>query len=263
MQLDINKYNQIEFEEEFKKSDLYQILKQDFDILGFDYHYINDTGITFRQLAGDQNRKTKFSVIPFYYLKFLTDANPSKIYDLGCGWNIFKKYIPNIIGIEAENIQNIFSEDIRDIVDDDYIKNHQNYFESVFSINSLHFYPISKIRQRVLDFASMIKDNGCGFLSLNCLSMVEADDEKFQFLMRLINLQAYLLKIEHNVDYLEQYIRTELDNFPLKIENNIDYLEQYIRIELDNLPFELKIFEVDLTVIDNQMDGNIRMVIKK
>lgn len=262
MQLDINKYNQIEFEEEFKKSNLYQILKQDFDILSFDHHYVNDPDITFRQLVGAQNRKTKFSVIPFYYLKFLTDTNPNKIYDLGCGWNIFKKYIPNVIGIGTENIQDNFFGDIRDIIDDDYIKYHQNYFESVFSINALHFYPLGKIRQRVLDFSSMIKDNGSGFLSLNCRPMVEADDEKFQFMMRLINMRAYLLKLGKNVDYLEQHIRTELDNFPT-IENNADYLEQYIRTELDNLPFELKVFDVDLTVIDNQMDGNIRMVIKK
>ncbi len=221
MQLDISKYNQIKFEEEFKKSNLYQILKQDFGILGFDYHYSHNSNSTPRQSEGDQNRKTKFSVVPFYYLKFLTEANPSEIYDLGCGWNIFKKYIPNIIGIGAEETQDTFFGDIHDIVDNDYIKHHQNYFESVFSINALHFYPLSKIRQRVLDFASMIKDNGFGFLALNCQRMIEAND--------------------------------------ITINN----IEQYVRTELDNLPFKLKVFEVDLTMLDNGMDGNIRIVIKK
>lgn len=228
MQTDINKYNSIKFEKEFKTTDLYQHLKKDYDILSFDYHYTSYQR-TPRQYEGDRQYITKFSVVPFYYLKFLTDANPGEIYDLGCGWNIFKKYIPNIIGIGAENTQDTFFGDIRDFVDDDYIENHQNYFESVFSINALHYIPLNDIRQRVLDFGSMIKDGGCGFIALNCKRMLE------------------------------------FENIRNSSSSDIDciILAEQIRVKLADLPFKLDVFEVDLSVLDNCMDGNIRIVIKK
>ena len=136
MQIDINKYDQIKFEEKFKKTDLYNILKQDYDILSFDYHY-KEKSPTPREIEG--TKKSKFSVVPFYYLNFLTDVNPKKIYDLGCGWNIFKKYIPNIIGIGAESDSEHFFGDISDFVDDDYIKYHHNLNQLPLNLERLQF----------------------------------------------------------------------------------------------------------------------------
>lgn len=233
---DINKYDPIKFKEIFEKTTLYNKLNQDFDILSFDYHFIDDyytsPKVTPRQRVGETtmfpiNKYTRFSVVPFYYLKFLTDKSPTKIYDLGCGWNIFKKYFDNIIGIDTK-FDDYFYADTDDYVDDNYIKFHQGYFESVFSINSLHFYPLSLIRQRVLDFGSMIKNNGTGFLTLNCKRMLNYD-------------KHYSL--------IGQY--------------NIEELEYQIRSNLSDLPFNFEVFEVDLTCLDNPMDGNIRMVISK
>ena len=74
----------------------------------------------------------------------------------------------------------------------------------------------------------MIKNNGTGFLALNCKRMLEHD-------------KHYSL--------LSQY--------------NIEELEYQIRSNLSDLPFNFEVFEVDLTLLDNPMDGNIRMVISK
>jgi hypothetical protein len=106
-----------------------------------------------------------FPVTAFYYLEFLTNQNPSVIYDLGCGWNIFKKYIPNIIGIGEEDPKSqYYFADIHGRVDPNYVEQHQNYFESVFSICALHFRPLRELRQIALEFISMMKPDSYGFL---------------------------------------------------------------------------------------------------
>jgi hypothetical protein len=217
MQANINEYNSSLFGESFTRGKIYSQLLKDFNYVTFKFESIRQS--TPRQSHGE----SMFSAIPFYYLEFLTKHNPKEIYDLGCGWNIFKKYIPNIIGVGAEtNVDNFYG-DIHDFVDLDYVENHHEYFESVFSINALHFRPLSELRDIVLKFSSMIKPNGRGFLAINVQRMIEQD----------------------------------------KLVLSNTELECYIRTQLDNVDFTYEVFDVDLTVLDEYMDGNIRMVIYK
>ena len=222
---DIEPYNESEFKKKFIDTNLYKALEKDFDRLIWQANGDDQPGGTPRQHWGDKNLlETKFGVVAFYYLEFLTKQNPKKIYDLGCGWNIFKKYIPSIIGVGAENPNTEwFFGDLHDFVDDDFIRGHQNYFESVFSICALHFIPMSDIRQRVLDFASMIRPSGRGFVAFNAMRMLERDKKMF----------------------------------------NCNDLESWIRSELWNLPFNVLQFDVNLEKLDSGMDGNIRLVLEK
>jgi hypothetical protein len=221
MKLNINPYNELEFCNKFIKTHLYQKLKKDFELIGFDKHFkvLNDK--TPRQYWS----QGRFTAVPFYYLEFLTQKNPEKIYDLGCGWNIFKKYIPNIVGIGMETGENFYG-DICDCVDDGFVREHQNYFESVFSINALHFVPLSNIQKTVLDFYSMIKPGGSGWLALNFERMYERDQDNF-------------------------------NNY------TIEKFDRYIRDKLYNLNIEYQVFDIDLSVRDEFMDGNIRLVMTK
>ena len=227
----LNDYKSKQFYESFKDSDITLKVTEDFDCLLWDKHFVQDAdhNITPREYHGNRSsmRKTKFSMVPFYYLLPLLENNSAQIYDLGCGWNIFKKYIPAIIGVGAEDSKSCyFYGDKSDLVDDNYIKNHCSYFESVFSINALHFSPIENIRQRVLDFSSMVKTNGKGFIALNSARMIEqsADD---------------------------------------RFKNGTINIDRFVRQELDNMPFQYLIFDVDFTVMDEYMNGNIRLVFKK
>lgn len=172
---DIKPYNEAEFRIKFTNSPLYKILENDFDQLIWTSNNDDYTDGTPRQHWGDPNCvKTKFSLVPFYFLEFLLEKKPKNIYDLGCGWNIFKKYIPNVIGVGAEDPSSEwYFADIHDYVDDEYIRGHQNYFESVFSICALHFVPMSDLRKRVLDFASMIKPGGRGWITFNAVRMLK------------------------------------------------------------------------------------------
>jgi len=219
-------YDPNDWEVTFKKSNLYKQLVNEYDVVYFNSQdfFNKQFETTPRQIASTTSQ-TWFSAIPFYYIEWLQEINPEKIYDLGCGWNIFKKYYPNIIGVGAENPDNeSFFADIHDYVDDDYILGHQEYFESVFSICALHFIPLSDIRKRVLDFASMIKHGGRGWLSLNAARMVERDPE-------------------------------------FKDKDTL-FIEKYCKEQLIGLP-DLVLLEIDLTVSDEYIDGNIQIQINK
>jgi hypothetical protein len=219
----LNDYNQEKFFSEYATKELTKLISQDFDVLTWDKQVKNKN---FDETPREQLGASKFSMVPFYYFQPLLEKNPEVIYDLGCGWNIFKKYISNIIGVGPETPgSKFYHADIFDFVDDDYMKAHENYFDSVFSINALHFYPIEKIRKRILDFSSMVKKNGRAFLALNVARMVENSEQDFK-----LDLQS---------------------------------LENFVRQELANMPFTYLIFDVDFTVYDEFLDGNIRVVFEK
>lgn len=226
MQQNINPCDVKKFKEYFVATKLYKQLQQDYDFVTFGNGVIWPADQTPRQKMAS----TQFSAIPFYYLKFLTDENPSVIYDLGCGWNIFKKYIPKIIGIGEENPQSeYYFGDIHGHVNQHFVEQHQNYFESLFSINALHFRPLSELRQLALEFISMIKPGGHGFLAINLARMYERDHEKFA-----------------------NYTFEEITKF--------------VRVELSNLPIDYKVFEVNLSSAwktHSDLDGNIRFVCHK
>jgi hypothetical protein len=222
-----NEYNQLEFEKKFSKSDLYEVLKKEYNLLDFSKSWRADQFGTPRQEWACPTKKSVFSVVPFYYLEFLTNQHPKKIYDLGCGWNIFKKYIPNIIGIGGELPSNkYFFADEHGIIDDDFVQNHQSYFESVFSINALHFIPLSDLKKCLERFYSMIAPNGTGWISLNVQRMIERDRLKFG-----------------SKDHL--------------------YLDSYIRDELADLDIKFQVVDIDLGILNEYMNGNIRLVMHK
>lgn len=231
-----NAYQRAEFEKKFVETDIFNQLKSEYDHLIFDKHFPlmqqEKLYITPRQqYAEPLTIPSYFSVVPFYYLEFLTNVDPDTIYDLGCGWNIFKKYIPNIIGIGAEKPTHpSFNADVHDFIDNCFIDDHKDHFKSVFSINALHFIPLSQIRQRVLDFYSMIAPGGRGWLALNAKRMIELDSES-NFLSN------------NNVD--------------------VEAVSEYIDSELKNLPGTILLFDVDLSCLDNFMDGNIQIIFEK
>lgn len=228
----LNPYNPINFKEEFSKTHLHETIRNDFELVlyGDDWDEVVN-GRTPRQIAATG----AISVKCFYYLKFLTEKNPKNIYDLGCGWNFFKRYIPNIIGIGAEdNSRECFYGDLYDKFDDTFVGKYQNYFESIFSINALHFSPLWNLKKIILDFVSIIKPGGQGFLSLNLARMKELSQNKFD---------------HFSVSDFDQYVRDQLVEIPVK----------YLCIDID---FE-KHHNNWHSGMNEAMDGNIKLVFEK
>jgi len=214
-------------------------IKKDYDELVWESNYdwtLIDSNITPRDRWAEKRvvpSRTKFSMVPFWFLKPLLDKNPKKIYDLGCGRNLFKKYIPNIIGVSPSRYDSYY--DIQDHVDDDYVKGHQNYFESVFSICALHYRPLQEFSSMVNDFVYMVADNGTGFLSINIERMIDCTSK---------------------TDLLEQFGTTD--------PSSLD-LDTYIRTKLSDINVNYLIVDIDLSNLKTMgsMDGNIKIVFDK
>lgn len=221
----INPYDEQKCRAYCQQLEFFNQIQTDFDRLSWTKNYCSPR-CTPREYLG----VSTFSMVPFYYLEKLLEKDPVNIYDLGCGWNIFKRYIPTIIGVSPT--QDNYA-DIHDLVDDKYIKGHTNFFDSVFSINVLHFKSLEKLEKIVTEFVSMIKPGGRGFLSLNLMRMVERSS--FEFLEKSIGTNRT------SIDY-EQYVRSVLEKI------NIGYL----------------IVDIDFSrTLDDYIDGNIRLVIDK
>jgi hypothetical protein len=244
-QANIAPYNEIEFREKFQHTDIYRQLCNDYDDVSFENTVEWDWPPTPRERMASA-RKSRFSAVPFYYLEYLTRHNPEHIYDMGCGANYFRKYIPNIIGIGNEPIDNKhFKGQLHGKFDDQWVRENQSRFQSIFSICSLHFIPFTAMRQRVLDFASTLAPGGRAYLALNTSRMIE---------------RMMWDKVEHNSSVNFSTPRPEM--------------ESMIRQQLSDMPFTYEVFDVNIEQsghrclrhdyrpqFDDVIDGNIRIVI--
>lgn len=179
----INGINYPKFKEEFLSTDIGKKLQVDFEEITCDrrvYPSIlfmkNKYRSTCRELLGSNdlvisNPKKTISIISFYYLNFLLEKNPKEIYDIGCGWNIWKRYIPNIIGVDS----NSKHADILVRYDYDYIKSNTRKHEAAFSINmdaGLNgICTFETLIDQIYEFSTIIKPGGRGYVSFSCLGL--------------------------------------------------------------------------------------------
>jgi len=242
MLVDLNPYDENKFREWFVKTNIYKCINNDSDSISWK-KYIIDTylegdtrsieehpGMTPRQIW-----TTRIStVVSFYYLNYLLDAKPNVIYDIGCGHNWFKKYIPNIIGIGNEPIGNPFYHgDVHGTFDDRFIESNRENFESVFSIDALHFVSLTKVNDRIRGIIDILKPGGRAYVSLNLARVIE-------------NTSADEIKTL----------------FPEGMNNQLveDYIRQTINLG-EHLPLCV---DIDCqSCYDEWMDGNIRLVFEK
>lgn len=234
-----NAYDQTTFETFFKTTDIYLALNEKYTLINFEKDYAPfvfnhherfkegwlrsqpvwwEKHETFRSIL---EQKGIVDAVPFYYLQYITDTNPEKIYDIGCGSNFFKSYIPNLIGISGDQPSNpFFAGDEHGWIDDNYIAQHQHFFPSAFSLVSLHFVPITQIRKRVIDFMSMIKPGGRGFLSMITYEMI-ADSVDPEI---LINHDEYIRTQLYDMPF--DYLVVDIDTNNRKLLGNIRLVMQ-------------------------------------
>lgn len=178
----INPYNEEQFKEEFSQTDIFKQLSKDYDEVRWDNFSSTIHGsLTPRRVLA----KRMFTACTFFYLKYLTEINPDIIYDIGCGSNVFKNYIPNIIGIDPNY------PDYRDMCgtfDSTFVTDHENEFQAAYAINSLHFVPITEINQRLSDFIKVIKPGGRGFITINSLVVHYSTPGELRYNMGIHNL---------------------------------------------------------------------------
>lgn len=215
----INTYNQREFEHSFQQTALYQKLVSEYDVVSFEKYF--ETTWERMSTARQQMSVRCVSAVPWYYLQHLDSS--CTVYDLGCGYNLFKRYFPSLIGIGAEPDDDQFFGDIRDFVDDEFYANHRGHYRSVFSIDALHFHPLEDLRSIAENFSAMIAPGGTGFLALNSGRMLE---------------RSTLFAADADPAQVQQWILDQFDDFPC----------------------ELKVLDVDLSCPNAWLNGNIRIV---
>jgi hypothetical protein len=275
----VNPYNKSEFNKIFTSTGIYKKLEQDFGTKNLVWDKFVPASPEFRNAPKKFKAQTPrervptiFSATVFYYLLPLLEVDYDLIYDLGCGGNMFKPYIPRLIGIGNElsyyydikdpawpNIKSIqdftnlpdwikheclhvhkmtisdtnFYGDVYGAFDDNFVLDHQEYFQAIFSICACHFRPLHLFKKMVLDFASMVKVGGRGFLAVNLQRMIERESPQFL-----------------------------LQEFSTVTPTVLQYT-QYIKKELSTITLNFLILDIDLTLMDESMDGNIRLVFEK
>jgi len=179
-----------------------------------------------------------FTFNTFYYLESLFD-NQGIVYDLGCGGNLFKPFAKNLIGIDCFHSK----ADIDDMVDNDFVKGHQEYFKRAFAINSLHFIPLTRFRETIVNFYSMLKSGGQGYITFTLANMIELTNDN---------------------DWVSIFKKPAVDTTLCDVVSYIDK-------EVWELPYEYQIVDYCFFVerdygkilIGNPIDGNIRLLIKR
>lgn len=178
------------------------------------------------------SNRPMFSLVPFYYLNYLLELNPSMIADVGCGANLFKRVIPIIHGIDpmSDNI----AADEHDFFNSEFSKRHTEYYPCAFAINSLHFISLARLRDRILEFANIIKPGGRGFLALNSKRMVEMTSGVDKITM--------FNSLTPSVVAISDYCNEVIKDLPLKLLVADNFITKYE---------------------DEPLNGNIRLVFEK
>lgn len=247
LQQNVNPYNEDSFRMQFMQTELYQKIANEIEIMVWNKSF---TGWLQKPSKDITLRRKYFariaSMSAFYYLQFLLEKNPKQILDLGCGDNWFKRYIPQIWGIDGlPRKSKWFMADESSLINDYWLQTRKNSIESLMTINAMHFLPIENVRERVINLISSVKFGGRGYIALNVSRLVEESNiEEFKYLIG--------------------------KNFTNKTSNNsseyfecVKKVDEYLRIQLFDLPANVLVFDLDLTYMEEGLDGNLKIVFER
>jgi hypothetical protein len=228
----LNEYDQEKFEKEFKETETYKKIEKDFDTIFWDKHMNLHTAFpTPRQRIGSR----VCLMTSFYYVEKMLEKNPENIVDVGCGWNMFKRYYPQLIGISPDNPEDssTWFGDQHDYFDSDYAEFHKDEFDAAMSICSLNYTPLTTLRSNVESFISVVKPGGRGYIAIDILPMIDREDP----------------------EVLDDIFGTD--------KPTMHELDDYVREQLSDLDCEYIVFDLDSMENANELDGNIRIVFER
>ena len=254
----------------FKNTELYRRLQKDFvnlypDFVDKIFNVIPENRSHRSELF--DNSTCYYSM--FVYLQLLLEKNPTNIADIGCGLNFVKKYIPGVIGFDSTP-----EADYQEFFDDKFIDKHRHEFDCAFAVNSVHFIPLEKFKDRIIKFSKIVKPGGRGFLTFNLARMANRKEYKNFIIEKhseYIDQEVELLKtfpgikilvydnmiIQNVKKHYEIYRGNDWPEFDDK--SNTD-LPKEIRNELVHYGFLGDNQENSQRVIEDPYNGNIRIV---
>ena len=271
-------YDKDEFLKEFTQTEIYKKLTQQYRYMFSDKHDIDiDVGDVSQGEECHRSTLENASIClysQFYYLGLIQENNPEVIADVGCGGNLIKKYIPNVVGFDKTQFADHY-----EWFDGKFIDNHYQEFSSAFSVNALHFISLVEFANRINDFGKIIKPNGLGFVAFNLLRMIERTPShelaKIFDLSRPVTPTDYRLYIENqlkNIKYnlllvdimFEDQLKKKYELFRgINWPTYEDYIVGNFTNISDDIIEEIKNFNfTDLDQYGVAWNGNIRIVFK-
>lgn len=173
--------------------------------------------------------------VPYYYLQWVLGDQPQQVLDLGCGLNIFKRAWPWITGMDADPKS---PHDLLDFFDHGFVAGHQDTYDAVIAINSIHFAPIHAMAERLHMVRDLLRPGGRAFVATN--------------------LETWLMHTTR-----EDAVRL-FGSWP-RLEQVVDYANDQIRSTgLDLLVEDWPILRVaEESTIRDDFNGNIRLVFQR
>lgn len=127
-------------------SDYYDVVVTDIDIPKSTPRYRYESGL-----------KIGFRDI-FWYIDQLYSAQPADVVDIGCGENVFKKWFPNLTGVDSDEYP-YGGPDIVAFFDTDYAKSNQERWDSGMALGALHYCHWRDLEQQIENAMTVVKKN--------------------------------------------------------------------------------------------------------
>ena len=129
----------------------------------------------------EQQLSKVWSVVPFYYLRYLVEITPAHVIDLGCGANFFKPYFQNLIGFDP----NHDNADIAVFDGTEYDK--ENFYDAVIAMNSLHFIPFADFLKIFDKVSRLLRVGGRAFVTVNMGMLTEMPSSSIYEISSILN----------------------------------------------------------------------------
>jgi hypothetical protein len=206
--MEYKRFDKDRFSQEFSKSGIYQQLVEDYSTL---YSEVTDIP----DLKKDDSYKPPRTVLrdqgicvysSFYYIELLLETNPKIILDVGCGDNLLKKYVPQILGLDPM----CAAADIHGYFNDEFVEQHTGEYDCAMALQSIHHVSLLKFVDQINQFGKIIKPGGRGFFSTN-LGRLVSRTEPHEF--------AKIFDLSRSVTIFDYYcyIKKELEKLDYRI----------------------------------------------
>ena len=194
------------FDQEFSKSEIYQKLSTEYPILCIEVHdvpeLVHDPEYKVPRTTLQDQGVFVYSI--FYYVSMLLDCNPKIILDVGCGDNILKKYIPEIVGMDPVRE----AADISESFNDNFVSQHIGEYDCAMAVLSINQVSLLEFKNRINEFGKIIKTGGRGFISFSLGRLVNCT-QPHEFAMifdlrqpvTIFDYYCYLKKELEKIDY--------------------------------------------------------------
>jgi len=192
--------------------DLDDKLNEWYDYIG-DYNPDPPTGMNRSPRAIKDFRSTSRDI--YYYIDLLYDNNPKSVIDFGCGECLFKRWFPNIFGVDPTPWP-FGKADVTTPNITQFVKENKNKFDCGMALNSIHFGSFDEVRENINQCMTLIKSKGRFLFTVNIDSIIKFG--KYDNSAEFVNTNSFynevIKKLEYNILLLDVLDRKKITYIP-------------------------------------------------